>query len=526
MGRWNAKKISKEAKADFEGTWERTKDLVTTTVAKKDEKKPKPGSPNIIYDTISKLRNAYIDMGFDELINPLFIEDTEVHKQFGPEAVAVLDRVYFMGGLPRPDIGISEKKLAELKRINPKVDKNSIESVLRLYKKGEIGGDDLIVEIALVLKTDDISALRALDSVFPEFKDLKPVPSTMTLRSHMTSAWFLTLQSLYGKRETPIKLFSIDRCFRREQHEDSGHLRTYYSASCVILGNSFTLDEDLGIKEGMEIVEKILGKLKLGIQSYETKLDEKRSKYYAPDTQFEVFGKLQSGEDVEIATMGLYSPVALSRYGIEHPVLNIGFGVERLAMVLSGAEDIRELTYPQFYSGLSMSDEEIAAGITYDKMPTSEAGLELVTKITEVAIKNATNKSPCQVEINLSKPIAGKKVKVEIVEEEENTKLLGPAALNRIVINNGNISGVKDSDPTVFTTDKTYIEGIANLVAGEIEKAAAEGRQPEEIKIKGVKLPSDVNLKISDSVARFINSNNKKIDIRGPVFTTIRSEFS
>jgi O-phosphoseryl-tRNA synthetase len=520
MGRWNAKKITKEAKSDFEATWERTKDLVTATAGKKKEKTSIPGSPNIIYDTISNIRKAYLKIGFDELINPLFIEDTEIHKQFGPEAVAVLDRVYFLGGLPRPDIGISEKKLEELKRFNPRVDKNSLESVLRLYKKGEIGGDDLIGELALVLNTNDTIALKALDSVFPEFKDLKPVTSKMTLRSHMTSAWFLTLQSLYGKREIPIKLFSIDRCFRREQQEDSGHLRTYHSASCVVL------DENVSLEDGRNVVKEVFKEFKIKIKRNSLRADEKRSKYYAPDTQFEVFGELPSGEEVEVATMGLYSPVALSRYGIEHPVLNIGLGVERLAMVLSGAEDIRVLAYPQFYSGLVMSDEEIAAGITYDRIPTTSEGLELVNNITKTAKKNATKTSPFSVEVNFNKKIVGKKVNVKIVEEEENTKLLGPAALNRIVINDGDISGVKDPDQKVFTTSMTYIEGIANLVAWEIEKAAKKEISEVTRQVKGVKLPSDVNLKISDSVVRFINSNNKKIDIRGPVFTTIRAEIS
>jgi O-phosphoseryl-tRNA synthetase len=518
MGRWNAKKISKEAKSDFEGAWERTKELVTTTAGKKKEKTSKSGSPNIIYDTSSKLRKIYLELGFDEVINPLFIEDTEVHKQFGPEAVAVLDRVYYLGGLPRPDIGISEKKLAELKRFNPAVDKNSLERVLRGYKKGEIGGDDLVAELALVLNTDDVSALRALDSVFPEFKALMPKASNITLRSHMTSAWFLTLQSLYKKREMPIKLFSIDRCFRREQQEDSGHLRTYLSASCVVL------DENVSLEDGRNIVKEVFKEFNIKIKRNSLRADEKRSKYYAPDTQFEVFGRLPSGEEVEVATMGLYSPIALSRYGIEHPVLNIGLGVERLAMVLSEAEDIRVLAYPQFYSGLDMSDEEIAAGITYDKTPSTQEGVELVTKIMEAAIKNATKKSPCQVEIDFAKPITGKIVKVRIIEEEENTKLLGPAALNQIVINNGNISGVKDPDQLALTTASTYIEGIANLAAWEIEQAAKKGLPEVTLQVKGVKLPSDVNLKISDSVTRFINSNNKKIDIRGPVFTTIRAE--
>jgi len=103
----------------------------------------------------------------------------------------------------------------------------------------------------------------------------------------------------------------------------------------------------------MEIVKKIFKEFNIGIQH--SRPDEKRSKYYAPDTQFEVFGHLPSGEEVEVATMGLYSPVALSRYGIEHPVLNIGIGVERLAMVTRQAQDIRELVYPQFYTGIKLT---------------------------------------------------------------------------------------------------------------------------------------------------------------------------
>jgi O-phosphoseryl-tRNA synthetase len=525
MTRWNSKKIVSEAKKDFEGTWEKTKALVKKEKKTKKSRKMGKGKANLIHETIAKLRDAYLEMGFEEVINPLFIEDTEVHKQFGPEAVAVLDRVYYLGGLPRPDIGISEKKFKELKRFNPMVEKNSLERVLRWYKKGEIGGDDLIGELALVLNTDDISALKALNSVFPEFKDLRPKASNITLRSHMTSGWFLTLQSLYKKCEMPLQFFSIDRCFRREQQEDSGHLRTYHSASCVVLDESFTLNDDWGIEEGFEIVDKIFKDFNIEIRS--SHLDKKRSKYYAPDTQYEIFGYIEEIDDVvEVATMGLYSPVVLSRYGIEHPVLNIGLGVERLVMVTQQAQDIRELVYPQFYTGIKLTDKEIAAGITYDMIPKTKEGKELVTEITEAAKKNATKPSPFSVDVNFTKQIVGKRVKIEIVEEEDNTKLLGPAALNRIVINDGNISGVKDPDQTVLTTVSTYIGGIANLVAWEIEQAAAEDRQPEAIKIKGVKLPSDVNLKISDSVVRFINSNNKKIDIRGPVFTTIKAEFS
>ncbi|RMF91532.1 MAG: O-phosphoserine--tRNA ligase [Methanobacteriota archaeon] len=523
MGLWNAKKIADAAKKDFERTWNETKDLAMVSQKKGKSEKAEKGKPHVIYETLSRLREAYLNMGFEEVINPLFIEDTEVHKQFGPEAVTVLDRVYYLGGLPRPDIGISEKKLEELKRINAGVDKSSLERVLRLYKKGEISGDDLTSELASVLNTDDTTALKALDSVFPEFKELKPLSSNMTLRSHMTSGWFLTLEALYGRESLPVRLFSIDRCFRREQKEDRGHLRTYYSASSVVMG------EDVSLQDGEEIAKELLSGF--GFRDFRFAPDEKRSKYYAPDTQTEVFGLSPGGEWVEIATFGMYSPVALSRYGIEHPVLNLGLGVERLAMVLSGAEDIRELVYPQFYGRLMLSDAEIAKGIAVDRAPETEEGRAIAQAIVRTAAEHRDEPSPCSFEA-YNGSVLGRNVKVSIVEVEEGTRLLGPAALNEVRVYEGSVYGVAPdkSPPEVLekgtSTGITYLQALADLAAREIEEAAREGRKEAVVRVKGVKLPSDINLKVSEAVARFITSQNKKIDIRGPVFTTVKAVFS
>ncbi|MHC1574314.1 MAG: hypothetical protein ACXQTY_00705 [Candidatus Methanogasteraceae archaeon] len=41
---------------------------------------------------------------------------------------------------------------------------------------------------------------------------------------------------------------------------------------------------------------------------------------------------------------------------------------------------------------------------------------------------------------------------------------------------------------------------------------------------KGVKVPSDINIEIKPHANRWITSGNKKIDIRGPVFTMVRME--
>jgi O-phosphoseryl-tRNA synthetase len=38
-----------------------------------------------------------------------------------------------------------------------------------------------------------------------------------------------------------------------------------------------------------------------------------------------------------------------------------------------------------------------------------------------------------------------------------------------------------------------------------------------------VKVPSEINFRLEPLAQRFITSNKKKIDIRGPVFTTVRA---
>ena len=93
-----------------------------------------------------------------------------------------------------------------------------------------------------------------------------------------------------------------------------------------------------------------------GFEGFRFQPDEKRSKYYVPGTQIEVYayhpGLIGSGTKyesgwVEIATFGVYSPTALAQYDIPYPVMNLGLGVERLAMILNNSRDLRALSYPQ-----------------------------------------------------------------------------------------------------------------------------------------------------------------------------------
>jgi O-phosphoseryl-tRNA synthetase len=219
-----------------------------------------------------------------------------------------------------------------------------------------VEGDDLVGEIAKALGTSDATVSAVLENAFPEFADLRPEATSRTLRSHMTSGWFLSLSELHAKRSLPIKLFSVDRCFRREQAEDAARLMSYHSASCVIM------DEEVSVEDGKAVADGLLSRF--GFQKFRFQPDEKRSKYYTPGTQIEVYAyhpalvgsatKYQSGW-VEVATFGIYSPTALAQYDIPYPVMNLGLGVERIAMIEYGSQDMRALSYPQFQADWSLS---------------------------------------------------------------------------------------------------------------------------------------------------------------------------
>ncbi len=96
------------------------------------------GKAHPVYDTIQRLREAYLRMGFEEMMNPLIVDEKEVHKQFGSEALAVLDRCFYLAGLPRPNVGISDERIAQITEILGDIGEEGIDKirkVLHAYKK-------------------------------------------------------------------------------------------------------------------------------------------------------------------------------------------------------------------------------------------------------------------------------------------------------------------------------------------------------------------------------------------------------
>ena len=508
---FDIEKIKREAKANYEKAWLETRDLLKLSgnLFQLQQK----GQSHPIQEFISEARTKIIALGFEELILPMFVEEEDIYRQYGPEAALILDRLFYVAGLPRPDIGISNEKIEQIKAIIPAFEKvDELKSIFRDYKKGEIEADDLIEVFIEKLNIEESHASEIIDKIFPELKKLKPIPTKTTLRSHTTALWFKVLSELSKKKKLPLQYFTICPKFRREQKIDATHLYDSNTLSLVIMADEISLED----------CQKIAARIceQLGFENSRSEIKKATSKYYAPQTEFEIFVEHpKTKEWIEIGDGGFYSPVSLAQYNIAFPVFNIGFGVERICMIKTEIEDIRKLVYPYFYEDISFSDEEIAKGIKYKYIPLTETGIKIRDAILEAALNNKDKDSPLEIKV-WEGMFNQKKLEVHIWERDEGVKLLGPAALNKIWVHEGNILGLPPEKKIEggIDTGKNYLEGVASEIAYNIEVLIEQGKNEYEFRVKMCYRASEVNLEVEDIILEYIHSKQNKIDIRGPVF--------
>ncbi len=522
----DTKKLLKDAKRDYKRTWAKSAKLLKTkgryfTLANK--RKPHP-----LFDLIVKARNIFLEMGFAEVITPLITDECHVYLQYGPEAPVILDRIFYLAALPRADIGISKEKISEINKIIPHFDElKGLQHIFRKYKTGKIESDDLIETLVKELKIGEDKATQVI-SLFPEFKQLKPVPTKFTLRSHTTSSWFPILKEMQHKETLPLQLFSIGPKFRREQKLDVKHLYESWTASIVIMA------KEISLEDGQEIVEKFFGKLGLG--EVEFRIKKATSKYYAPKTEFETFVKHpKNDESIEVGDGGLYNPLSLARYKIPFPVFNFGAGLERITMIERGVEDIRKLVYPHLYVKGEYTDEQLAGMVEIDQTPLTRDGEKLVKAIVRTAIENSDQPSPCQFLAYKGK-FLNREIEVHVYESDVKKKLIGPAALNTVYVYGGNIlavpkEGLKHTKIVSGAREKgvstsiRYLDAIAALAVASFEKKANARETGEvDIRVRMAKLPSDVNIRIQAAGMACITSKKKRIIVKGPVFVGIKAK--
>jgi len=516
--------ILKRSKEDFFKEWKNTGSYFE---GKRTFNFPeKKGKEHLLSKYALKSRDILLDMGFDEVYLKQFFSKKHVEMQYGPEAPAILDRLYFLATLPRPDIGISDDKKNEVLEKVPSLDMEKLKNIFRDYKLDKIDPGDLSEEIAKRLKVSPENAMYIINEAFPEVLDIKPLATDLVLNSHFTTAWFPTLAQFVKKVSLPVMLFTSGWRYRREQREDPMHLRAHYNLSMV------AMDENLNIADGIYITKEFFNRM--GFEKLKFKKKPNQAIYYAYGTNYEVFVKDDRFGWVEVTEVGMYSPIALAHYGIPYPVFNSGPGLGRLIMLLEDEDDLRQLHHPEFYS-LSFTDEEIANSISFiEKSQTDEMAL-LIEIISSAARKYRNEKSPCEYVV-FEGDLHAKNVVVRISEKEENKHLLGPAAFNIVYAYQGNIYGIppeglsgklKNVAENGVSTGITYIDSFLFKVAKDVEELLKSSFTGKKQYYFGMaKRLKDVNLAIPDEIRTFIQMKNNKIDVRGPVFFTVEVEIN
>ncbi|HAW49401.1 TPA: O-phosphoserine--tRNA ligase [bacterium] len=476
------------------------------------------GKEHPVISLTNKLREIFLELGFDEIINPIIVDEKEIFLQYGKEASLILDRLFYIAGLDRAEVGLSSERKERIEEIVSGFEKwDELSKFLREYKEGEIPSDSFIEELTKRFDIEQKQAIRLVDEVFLELSNLSPIPYKKTLRSHMTSSWYLTLAHLCKTRSIPIMLFSIGPRFRREQRQDPSHLFESTSVSCVVVDDSFDLDK------GKNLCSTIAKEA--GFPDCCFKIKEITSNYYEEGTDTEVFI-----DNIEIANLGFYSKASLSNYEIKNKVFNLGFGVERMAGILKGEEDLRRLVFFQFYKP-KFTDQEIAELVLPEKIP--RYGSQISTFIFKKILEAKDKIGPTDV-LCYEGRFLGKEVRVYVYNWDEGKPLISFAGLNKVWVYNGEIFGLPDEEKALKGTEKIYKEGINTglvflklIVDGfisELEDAINKGEKSLDKKIKIAQRPSDVNLFIPQSVYEFITGENKRIVVGGPLFFGLNAE--
>lgn len=140
------------------------------------------------------------------------------------------------------------------------------------------------------------------------------------------------------KAKVPGKYFGVARCFRYDQ-VDATHGADFYQTEGIVLG------EDVNLKT-------LLGLLKMFAEEIAGAEEVKYVPGYFPFTEpsIEVHIKHPVLGWFELGGSGIFRPEVTKALGIDVPVLAWGLGIDRMALMHLGLNDLRELFTPNVES--------------------------------------------------------------------------------------------------------------------------------------------------------------------------------
>ena len=267
-----------------------------------------PGKEHPLQRVIQEIRQAFFEMGFEEVASPtvdtaFWVFDALFQPQDHP-AREMQDTFY----MAEPKCG----RLPGEERSTPDASRLTREPwsaglVERVRRTHEDGGDTGSTGWRYKW---DIEKARQL-----------------VLRTHTTSA---SIRALAANPNPPRKVFCIGKTFRRE-NTDQTHLAEFMQIDGIIIDEQATLATLFGTLEAFY--------KKMGAE--EVRFRPSFFPYTEPSA--EVFAKMGKLGWVEMCGSGIFRPEVTRPLGCKVPVLAWGGGVERIAMLRFGLEDIRKL---------------------------------------------------------------------------------------------------------------------------------------------------------------------------------------
>jgi phenylalanyl-tRNA synthetase alpha chain len=149
----------------------------------------------------------------------------------------------------------------------------------------------------------------------------------MVLRTHTTC---VTIKHLAEQKPDEARVFSLGRVFRNEKVSYK-HLVEFNQIEGIVVGKDANLRNLMGIQR--EFYKRIgITKIKFWPTFFP---------YTEPSLQTMVYNE-RLGKWIELFGMGIFRPEVTKPLGITKPVLAWGGGIERIAMLKYGLDDVRE----------------------------------------------------------------------------------------------------------------------------------------------------------------------------------------
>ena len=161
------------------------------------------------------------------------------------------------------------------------------------------------------------------------------VAERLILRTQTTS---VSVRFLAKRKEPPIKMFTIGKVYRPDTI-DAKHLPEFHQLDGIVM------DKELNFRNLLGILQEFFRKL--GIEKVKFKPS------YFPFTEPSVEGYIWHPRVgwVETFGAGMFRPEVLEVLDVKYPTAAWGIGVDRVAMIIMGIDDIRDL-YSQSISYL------------------------------------------------------------------------------------------------------------------------------------------------------------------------------